>query len=165
MASKDTGFHSSDPDWTRGRAQAVADAALDLARTCLSLMAQLEDAKAAQALVLERAVKEGMRIAAVVPLHQAQQSMDDAIRALADPTGVEALAALRAERDGAVAAEKQRDTELQEQHRIRKAWADRALAAEAQVGALREALKMSSEGWRNALEAALASAQGGAADA
>lgn len=26
MASKDTGFHSSDPDWTRGRAQAVADA-------------------------------------------------------------------------------------------------------------------------------------------
>ncbi len=26
MASKDTGFHPSDPDWTRGRAQAVADA-------------------------------------------------------------------------------------------------------------------------------------------
>ena len=26
MASKDTGFHSSDPDWTRGRSQAVADA-------------------------------------------------------------------------------------------------------------------------------------------
>lgn len=26
MASKDTGFHSSDADWTRGRAQAVADA-------------------------------------------------------------------------------------------------------------------------------------------
>jgi hypothetical protein len=26
MASKDTGFHTSDPDWTRGRAQALADA-------------------------------------------------------------------------------------------------------------------------------------------
>lgn len=26
MASKDTGFHPSDPDWTRGRSQAVADA-------------------------------------------------------------------------------------------------------------------------------------------
>lgn len=26
MASKDTGFHPSDPDWTRGRAQAIADA-------------------------------------------------------------------------------------------------------------------------------------------
>lgn len=26
MASKDTGFHAQDADWTRGRAQAVADA-------------------------------------------------------------------------------------------------------------------------------------------
>lgn len=26
MTSKDTGFHPSDPDWTRGRAQALADA-------------------------------------------------------------------------------------------------------------------------------------------
>ena len=26
MASKDTGFHQADPDWTRGRARAVADA-------------------------------------------------------------------------------------------------------------------------------------------
>lgn len=26
MASKDTGFHPHDADWTRGRAQAVADA-------------------------------------------------------------------------------------------------------------------------------------------
>lgn len=26
MASKDTGFHPSDPDWTRGRSAAVADA-------------------------------------------------------------------------------------------------------------------------------------------
>lgn len=26
MASKDTGFHPSNPDWTRGRAQAIADA-------------------------------------------------------------------------------------------------------------------------------------------
>lgn len=26
MASKDTGLHPSDADWTRGRAQAIADA-------------------------------------------------------------------------------------------------------------------------------------------
>lgn len=26
MTAKDTGFHPSDPDWTRGRAQALADA-------------------------------------------------------------------------------------------------------------------------------------------
>jgi hypothetical protein len=26
MASKDTGFHSADADWTRGRALALADA-------------------------------------------------------------------------------------------------------------------------------------------
>jgi hypothetical protein len=26
MASRDTGFHPADADWTRGRAQAVADA-------------------------------------------------------------------------------------------------------------------------------------------
>ena len=26
MASKETGFHPSDPDWTPGRAKAVADA-------------------------------------------------------------------------------------------------------------------------------------------
>ncbi len=26
MASRDTGFHPSDADWTRGREQAVADA-------------------------------------------------------------------------------------------------------------------------------------------
>lgn len=26
MASRDTGFHPQDADWTRGRAQAVADA-------------------------------------------------------------------------------------------------------------------------------------------
>jgi hypothetical protein len=26
MASKDTGVHPHDPDWTRGRAQAIADA-------------------------------------------------------------------------------------------------------------------------------------------
>ena len=26
MASKDTGFHPQDADWTRGRAQALADA-------------------------------------------------------------------------------------------------------------------------------------------
>ncbi len=26
MPARDTGFHPSDPDWTRGRAQAIADA-------------------------------------------------------------------------------------------------------------------------------------------
>jgi hypothetical protein len=36
MASKDTGFHPSDPDWTRGRAAAVADAEA-LARRQISM--------------------------------------------------------------------------------------------------------------------------------
>jgi hypothetical protein len=36
MASKDTGFHSSDADWTRGRATAVADAE-SLARRQISM--------------------------------------------------------------------------------------------------------------------------------
>ena len=36
MASKDTGFHPSDPDWTRGRSAAVADAEA-LARRQISM--------------------------------------------------------------------------------------------------------------------------------
>jgi len=36
MASKDTGFHPSDPDWTRGRAQAVSDAEA-IARRLISM--------------------------------------------------------------------------------------------------------------------------------
>ena len=36
MASKDTGFHPSDPDWTRGRSAAVADADV-LARRQISM--------------------------------------------------------------------------------------------------------------------------------
>lgn len=36
MASKDTGFHHSDADWTRGRAQAISDAGA-ISRMCLAM--------------------------------------------------------------------------------------------------------------------------------
>lgn len=78
-----------------------AGEAVDLARTALALMAQLEDANAAQALVVERAAKE------LEPAPNARDGLwvrrlrkaQSRIRALADPSGVEALAALREERD------------------------------------------------------------------
>ncbi len=57
MASKNTGFHSSDPDWTRGRAQAVSDAeavarrqvsmAREVALTTIAHLGQEWDADAA----------------------------------------------------------------------------------------------------------------------
>lgn len=83
---------------------AIADAALDLARTCLSLMAQLEDAKAAQALVVERAERAARQHISRVQInepiwHEGQDWAADriarAIRDLAPDDGVEALAALR----------------------------------------------------------------------
>lgn len=85
-------------------------AAPDLARTVIALHAQLADAKAAVALVVERAVEIGADIAqrtrpdgfpeeASNAYHSGAMDVVYAIRALADPSGVEALAALRAERD------------------------------------------------------------------
>jgi hypothetical protein len=40
MASKGTGFHPSDPDWSRGRAMAVADAEA-LARRQISMKREI----------------------------------------------------------------------------------------------------------------------------
>lgn len=74
-----------------------------IARTALALMAQLEDAKAAQALVVERAAEMFAPLSyGCDPNCEAcaeSRAKQDAIRALADPSGVEAVAALRAERD------------------------------------------------------------------
>lgn len=80
------------------------------ARTALDALARLEDAEAAQALVVEQAVAIGADIAertrpdgfpeeASNAYHSGAMDVVDAIRALADPSGVEALAALREERD------------------------------------------------------------------
>lgn len=103
--------HSNGLDDARDVATSnLAAAAPDLARTCLALMAQLEDAEAAQALVLERA---GIAVANTeIGFHDGisgdWRPMDGpsiisaccaAIRALAPASGVAALAELRAERD------------------------------------------------------------------
>lgn len=49
MASKETGFHPQDADWTRGREQAVADAEhtarKDMWRTRKVALAVMEDGK------------------------------------------------------------------------------------------------------------------------
>lgn len=84
-------------------------AAPDLARTVIALHAQLADAKAAQAMVVERAAEIGADIAQRTrpdgfpeevsnAYHSGAMDVVDAIRALADTDGIEALAALRAER-------------------------------------------------------------------
>lgn len=89
--------------------QYPTDAIRDIARTALALMAQLEGAKAAQVMVLEKAAEAGeegaksiVRMCLPEPTASveriAEQEIRSRIRALADPSGVEALAALRAER-------------------------------------------------------------------
>ncbi len=194
----------SDDESDKEDLASYAGEVVSLRKKLLALMAQLEDAKAAQALVLERAANlvsgchwgEYWQLngEAVEPSHIAE-----AIRALADPSGVEALAALRdqvARSANGIEGFQELARENMRQWGVATSRAERAeaeaadlrarlAAAEAGVGALREALKMSSEGWRNALEldllprqhrhsaktmadvaeAALASAQGGAADA
>lgn len=66
---------------------------IDLAlRTALDALARLEDAEAAQALVVERAAE-------AVIAGDTVGTLQRKIRALASPSGVAALAALRAERD------------------------------------------------------------------
>ena len=78
------------------------------ARTTLALMTQLEDAEAAQALLVERAAGHvGQALDALTsgsfdtsdPRIEALAEYADAIRALAPASGVAALAELRAERD------------------------------------------------------------------
>ena len=105
----------------------------DLARTALDALARLSDAQAAQALVVERAVGVVLDQVRDEPL----EVYAEAIRALADPSGVEALAALRAERDAALAANRGlvRLNERTEADRDHLAAANAAL--EAQVAELR----------------------------
>lgn len=134
---------------------ALFQAAPDLRDTALDALARLADAQAAQALVVERAIKEGMRIPASVPVDQVQHAIDDAIRALADPSGVEALAALRAELD-------QRHELHLEQVRITSEWIARhydALAqlaeAQAQVARLVGALEFYADKYRDGYDVAV----------
>lgn len=123
------------------------DRFLDLARTCLDLMAQLEDAKAAQALVVEQAAEVARRHHSKVQINEplwhdgqdwASDRIAEAIEALADPSGVAALAALRAE---ATSREMEWATIRDEIVAERDDALTRLAAAEAQVGALREALE------------------------
>lgn len=74
-------------------------AAATLARTALDAMARLEDAEAAQALVVERAAEAAYEADSLeISLHGAN-GIAERIRAFAQASGVAALAALRAERD------------------------------------------------------------------
>jgi hypothetical protein len=110
-----------------------------IARTALDALARLEDAEAAQALVVERAAeavdaewrrKVGLNCTEVCAI----------IRALAPASGVAALAALRAQRDAAqdllAAAEQARVDNLNRLDAERDDALTRLAAAEAQVGAL-----------------------------
>ncbi len=149
-------------------------AAPSVARTALALHQQLADAKAAQALVVERAEAECRLIAdrfrskmngttlADASYHlaeaEAAENCATAIRALADLSCVEALAALRAERDEwkrkhgelqdlatehntAVAKNTIALTSLaQKAEAERDALAAKLAAAEARVGVLTEAM-------------------------
>lgn len=98
-------------DWQSSTARyhfACRDTLRDLANHNRDLMAQLADAKAAQAMVVERAVEAARQHRSKVQINEplwhdgqdwASDRIAEAIEALADPSGVEALAALRAERD------------------------------------------------------------------
>ena len=68
----------------------LSQMAPDLARALLDARAELAQARAAQAATIERAAEMAAEI---------HSSLAAAIHSLADPSGVEALAALRAERD------------------------------------------------------------------
>lgn len=103
------------PDTDEGDATAEKNAALgaaapDLARTALDALARLENAEAAQALVVERAValinphpenaeNDYCPHNVYLVAHPCEECAEARIRALAPASGVAALAALRAERD------------------------------------------------------------------
>lgn len=76
----------------------LQDRCADLARTVIALHAQLADAQAAQAMVVERCADE---VAEIFRLNWIKKGIVKRrlLRSLADPTGVALLAELRAERD------------------------------------------------------------------
>ena len=114
-SNDETGVEQTEPN------AALTAAAPDLAHTALDALARLEDAEAAQALVVERAaapltddeaysaaLSHRHDLGLLPPLDQQlecsrarwwHEALSHRLRALADPSGVEALAALRAERD------------------------------------------------------------------
>jgi hypothetical protein len=130
------------------------NAAPDIARTALDALARLEDAEAAQALVVERAAAKAREWAGnYSPGSDGRNTFvmyAEWIEALADPSGVAALAALRAERDELFASRERRGRiglslarqRNEQRSRAKKAEAERddaltrLAAAEAQVGAL-----------------------------
>ncbi len=124
-------------------------AASDLARTAIDALARLEDAEAAQALVVEQAADSLLECSVWCDSQErtdaswhngvidARKHHMARIRALADPSGVEALAALRAERDR---INQWRETAIVERDTYSEERDDalaRLAAAEAQVTALR----------------------------
>lgn len=166
VASMGGGFEGYKALYQARKDAALIAAAPKLAHTALDALARLEDAEAAQALVVERAVdvfrramedpaytKEPWPQDEVAPGVFRDVDPEAMIRALASPSGVEALAALRAERDEAKRLMEMRHREMlaadglmrKHQRRAEKAEADRdRLAAanaalEAQVARLVEA--------------------------
>lgn len=73
----------------------VAAALRDLARQLLATMTERDEAQAAQAGVVERCASTGYRICAETRHVTLGRKVEDAIRSLADPTGVKLLAELR----------------------------------------------------------------------
>ena len=136
----------------------------ETARTVIALHAQLADAKAAQAMVVERAVGVAKRHRSKVQINEplwhdgqdwASDRIAEAIEALADTDGMALVQALRAERDEAKRLMEMRHREMlaadelmrKHQRRADKAEADRdRLAAanavlEARVAELEGALR------------------------
>ena len=157
--------HSNGLDDARDVATSnLVAAAPDLARTVIALHAQLADAKAAQAMVVERAVGVAKRHRSKVQINEplwhdgqdwASDRIAEAIEALADTDGMALVQALRAERDEAKRLMEMRHREMlaadelmrKHQRRADKAEADRdRLAAanavlEARVAELEGALR------------------------
>ena len=135
--------HSNGLDDARDVATSnLVAAAPDLARTVIALHAQLADAKAAQAMVVERAVGVAKRHRSKVQINEplwhdgqdwASDRIAEAIEALADTDGMALVQALRAERDEAKRLMEMRHREMlaadelmrKHQRRADKAEADR----------------------------------------
>lgn len=140
---------NDDQDMATSRLVAAAP---DLARTVIALHAQLADAQAAQAMVGDRAVEGAdfakRRLESIADESWNGDARDfkrripgvfaelDAIRSLADPTGVALLAELRAERDAALQAE----TEYRRKSHALTDERDRLAAANAVLAAGQQAL-------------------------
>lgn len=162
VASMGGGFEGYKALYQARKDAALIAAAPKLAHTALDALARLEDAEAAQALVVERAVdvfrramedpaytKEPWPQDEVAPGVFRDVDPEAMIRALASPSGVEALAALRArERESAMQALASMGQAQEAYEAQLKAEAERddlrarLAAAEGRVAALTVALKL-----------------------